>query len=153
MIVTILLLVNNYGNYFVTIGERLKLERLRLGLTQPQLAAIGLTTKKSQIDYEQGNSYPKASYLAAVSQFGVDVNYIITGERSAANPLTKALVDAFYNADDITQQMIAKLLGFELDALKELPHVIPNTVGDNNIINSPHSGNTLKIKLDKKRDK
>lgn len=137
----------------MTIGERLKLERVRLGLTQPQFAVVGLTTKKSQIDYEQGNSFPKASYLAAISKIGADVNYIITGERSTTNPLTKALIDAFFNADALTQQMIVKLLGIDLASIQNIQGANHGNVGDNNIINSPGSGNTLKIRIDKKREK
>jgi transcriptional regulator with XRE-family HTH domain len=64
------------------LGDRLREERERLGYNQTQLAVIGDTTKKSQIDYEKGNSYPKGNYLEAVSKLGIDVQYIITGQRS-----------------------------------------------------------------------
>lgn len=67
----------------MSIGERLKEERERLGFTQPALAAIAGTTKKSQIDYEKDLTQPKAGYLAAVAKVGADVQYIVTGERSA----------------------------------------------------------------------
>jgi len=68
----------------VTIGRRLKEERNRLGFTQPALAAVGETTKKTQIDYENDATQPKAGYLAAIAKLGADVQYIITGQRSAA---------------------------------------------------------------------
>ena len=66
----------------MTIGARLKAERERLGLTQPAIAKVAGTTKKSQIDYEKGTTSPKADYLLAVSQAGVDLIYVLTGKRS-----------------------------------------------------------------------
>ncbi|WP_370314707.1 helix-turn-helix domain-containing protein [Thalassolituus sp.] len=66
----------------MTIGARLKAERERLGLTQPAIAKVAGTTKKSQIDYEKGTTSPKADYLLAVSQAGVDLMYVLTGKRS-----------------------------------------------------------------------
>lgn len=65
----------------MTIGERLKEERERLGFTQPAFAGLAETTKKSQIDYEKDLTQPKAGYLAAIAKVGADVQYIVTGER------------------------------------------------------------------------
>ncbi|MDF3932957.1 helix-turn-helix domain-containing protein [Pseudomonas citronellolis] len=69
----------------MSIGERLKEERERLSFTQPALAAIAGTTKKSQIDYEKDLTQPKAGYLAAVARIGLDVQYVVTGERAAGS--------------------------------------------------------------------
>ena len=66
----------------MTTGDRLKQERERLGFTQPVFAAIGATTKKSQIDYEKNVTQPKSGYLAAIAAIGADVLYILTGQRS-----------------------------------------------------------------------
>ncbi|MCM2318099.1 MAG: XRE family transcriptional regulator [Pseudomonas sp.] len=68
----------------MTIGERLREERERLGFAQPAFAGLAGTTKKSQIDYEKDLTQPKAGYLAAVSKVGADVQYIVTGVRSSA---------------------------------------------------------------------
>ncbi|AYO54934.1 XRE family transcriptional regulator [Acinetobacter wuhouensis] len=65
----------------MTIGQRLKEERERLGFTQPSFAELASTTKKSQIDYEKDLTQPKANYLASIAEAGADVNYIITGKR------------------------------------------------------------------------
>lgn len=65
-----------------TLGSRLKIERERLGLSQTSLAEIGETTKKSQIDYEKGNSYPKSNYLELISKVGIDVLFVVTGVKS-----------------------------------------------------------------------
>ena len=69
---------------FFEIGNRLREERERLGLSQPALADICGVTMRSQRNYEKGDRQPDASYLAAVSAAGADVLYILTGQRSGA---------------------------------------------------------------------
>lgn len=68
----------------MSIGDRLKEERERLGFTQPAFAGLAETTKKSQIDYEKNLTQPKAGYFAAIAKVGADVQYIVTGVRSVA---------------------------------------------------------------------
>lgn len=65
----------------MTIGDRLKEERARLGLSQTDLGAAGGVGKTTQINYEKGSGSPDAKYLAAVEPLGVDVLYVLTGER------------------------------------------------------------------------
>lgn len=62
-------------------GERLKEERARLGFNQTELAALAGVAKTSQFNYEKGERSPDAAYLAAVAVVGVDVLYVVTGER------------------------------------------------------------------------
>jgi transcriptional regulator with XRE-family HTH domain len=64
-----------------SIGERLKSERERLGLSQTALADFAGVTKKTQIEHELDRTPPKATYLAQVAQLGVDVSYVVNGER------------------------------------------------------------------------
>lgn len=80
----------------MTIGQRLREERERLGYTQPAFAELAGTTKKSQIDYEKDLTQPKAGYLASIADAGADINYIVTGisERSPkSNPVD--YIDSF----------------------------------------------------------
>ena len=65
----------------MSIGDRLRAERLRLGLNQSDFAALAATTKKSQIDYEKGTTFPNAAYLAAIAKSGADIAYIVTDAR------------------------------------------------------------------------
>ena len=65
----------------MTISVRLKEERSRLKLSQTDLGAIGGVGKTTQINYEKGVGSPDATYLAAVAEKGVDVLYVVTGER------------------------------------------------------------------------
>lgn len=63
------------------IGDRLREERDRLGLSQAAFGEIGGVKANAQGNYEKGERFPDAGYLAAVSAVGVDVLYVVTGER------------------------------------------------------------------------
>lgn len=67
----------------MAIGDRLKEERSRLGFSQTELGAAGGVGKTTQINYEKGERNPDASYLAAVAKKGVDVLYVVQGERTS----------------------------------------------------------------------
>ncbi|HTF98655.1 MAG TPA: helix-turn-helix transcriptional regulator [Cellvibrio sp.] len=67
----------------MTIGDRLREERERLGFSQSAFAGLAETTKKSQIDYEKGITFPKANYLEVIAKVGADIQFIVTGMRVA----------------------------------------------------------------------
>ncbi|WP_282395759.1 helix-turn-helix transcriptional regulator [Pseudomonas sp. PS01298] len=66
------------------ITQRLREERLRLGLTQSELAAFGGVKVNAQNVYERGIRVPNAIYLANIAKAGVDVLYVLTGGRKFA---------------------------------------------------------------------
>ena len=70
-------------NHLVSIGERLREERVRLGLSQTAFGELGGVTKKTQMLYEGGERAADSAYLAAVASSGVDVRYVVTGHRDA----------------------------------------------------------------------
>lgn len=67
----------------MAIGDRIKSERERLNITQSDMGKAANVTKRSQINYEQGVRVPDANYLAAISELGADISYIVTGKQSA----------------------------------------------------------------------
>lgn len=67
-----------------TVGERLREERQRLGLSQDDFAARGGVQRRAQINYEKDERLPDAGYLAAIGHAGVDVLYVVMGIRAAA---------------------------------------------------------------------
>lgn len=69
----------------LSIGERLREERERLGYSQSAIGAVGGVKKLAQLKYEQGERYPGADYLAALAKIGADTLYIVTGERYAGS--------------------------------------------------------------------
>lgn len=67
-----------------SIGDRLREERERLGLNQTQLAELAGTTRKSQFNYETNARKADSDYLVAVAAAGVDVLYVLTGEKAGS---------------------------------------------------------------------
>ncbi len=74
-------------------GKNLKIERLRLGLNQSELAQIGGVSKATQVAYEADSTRPDAAYLARVSEAGVDVHWLLTGRRAAPGVQWELLFD------------------------------------------------------------
>ncbi|MFI2817894.1 XRE family transcriptional regulator [Vreelandella piezotolerans] len=74
-------LVKGWRGNFVHIYDRLKIERQRLGLSQDEFARQAGVSKRAQANYESGERHPKADYLETIHSFGVDTNFIVTGER------------------------------------------------------------------------
>jgi transcriptional regulator with XRE-family HTH domain len=64
-----------------TVGDRLREERVRIGLSQEELAAVGGLRKQAQLNYESGSRSPDANYLLALAEAGVDIVYVLKGER------------------------------------------------------------------------
>jgi len=108
-----------------TFGERLRAERKRLGLTQEALAAVGGVKKLAQINYEKGATAPDAAYLAAVSERGVDVLFLIAGhinEAQLSDDETEML--AGYRALDVRGKagVLALIGGMKSDAPSAVFH-------------------------------
>lgn len=85
----------------MTFSARLKAERKRLKMTQPVFAEQCGVTKKSQVAYE-GEDLPLfANYLEKAAGLGVDVAYVVTGERGGVRLTDEeaALVGLFRQQD------------------------------------------------------
>ena len=78
----------------MTIGDRLKEERSRLGLSQTDLGAAGGVGKTTQINYEKGTGSPDAKYLSALAALGIDILYVVTGVS------TPQVLEGFTAAED-----------------------------------------------------
>lgn len=66
--------------------DRLKEERLRLGLTQPEFAELANAKKRTVIDWEKGVSSPTAVQLEALTvNGGIDALYVLTGLRAVTH--------------------------------------------------------------------
>lgn len=72
---------NNEVIMSAAIGDRLRHERERLGLSQTAFAALAGTSKRAQIRYEAGERSPDADYLACLARHGVKIYWVITGKR------------------------------------------------------------------------
>ncbi|PIF89761.1 phage repressor protein C with HTH and peptisase S24 domain [Acidovorax sp. 62] len=69
------------------IGQRLRIERERLGLKQEDYFRLGDWSARTVSNWEAGRTTPTAEFFADVEELGLDVNFIITGRRTAS-PLT-----------------------------------------------------------------
>ena len=67
------------------LGDRLKEERQRLGLTQPVFAEYAAAKKRTLIDWEKGVSSPTVLQLQSLAAIGADVIYILTGARLSSD--------------------------------------------------------------------
>ena len=66
----------------MSIGARLKAERVRLGYSQAALGKVGGVETNAQGRYENGVRFPRADYLAQIAAAGIDVLFVITGKRT-----------------------------------------------------------------------
>lgn len=65
-----------------TFSERIVSERQRLGLSARAMAKAGGVSPASQSFYESSDRVPDARYLARIEAVGVDVRFILHGERT-----------------------------------------------------------------------
>lgn len=65
------------------LGERLRQERRRLGLTQEDLANSTGIHRRTQANYELGKTAPDMSYFQALRRVGLDATYVQTGTKSS----------------------------------------------------------------------
>lgn len=110
------------GTKKLTIGERLKEERVRLGLTQPAIAELTSVSKNTQINYEKDFRSPDATYLAAIAGLGADVLYIVTGQRTpqAEGALSVREQKVLYTFRELSEEDQKSLQRLSI-ALKESP--------------------------------
>lgn len=71
-------------------GERLASERRRLGKTQSEFAALVGTDGQKQSLYETSKRELRGDYLSAIATVGVDVLFVLTGNRQMGGTLDPA---------------------------------------------------------------
>ena len=87
------------------LGSRLKEERERVGLTQDSLGSVAGVSRRAVVEWEKGGTTPSGEALALISQKGIDVLFVLTGQRTpqASASLSQeeaALLDNYQHADD-----------------------------------------------------
>jgi transcriptional regulator with XRE-family HTH domain len=97
----------------MTISQRLREERLRLGLSQVALSSIAGASKSAVISWEKGTSAPTAPALAEMAAAGLDTLYILTGRRTADRP------------DDVVARVEDYLAAVRRDMLSEARTPMP----------------------------
>lgn len=103
-----------------TMGKRIREQRIRLGLTQDQLAKITHIPKPTLSSYENDRVDIKSSIIAELAEvLGTDPNYLILGEKEEdSNSLTTEICSLI---NKITDQKIQQVLYIQIKALVENP--------------------------------
>jgi transcriptional regulator with XRE-family HTH domain len=96
------------------LGARLKEERKSLGLSQQQFAAIGGVEANAQGKYESGERTPRSDYLVALGFKGVDILYLLSGQRmplsvDALNDAERAVIIHYRTLTLLDQDAISRL--------------------------------------------
>lgn len=111
--------------------ERLREERERLGFSQTAFAAMADASKHAQINWEKGIASPNAVALAAWASEGLDVLYVVTGDRSFVPPkkLTseeETMLDYFSQASkEARKAALRVLLAAESSGTQGAPNSAP----------------------------
>lgn len=79
---------------FRLIGERLREERAKYDLSQSDVAKICGANRATPSTWERGEQTPNAAALAALSDRGLDIQYVITGRRSLTGAVPAPASDA-----------------------------------------------------------
>lgn len=132
----------------VDIGERLREERERLGLTQSAFADKADVGRKSQGNYEAGERTPDAVYLAAAATLGVDVTYVVTGIRGggvveSVTRQKRAMLDLYDTFDDDVRELVdqlVKVVRVKAGARPSPSNATPQTRGASQTFNGPVGG-------------
>lgn len=82
----------------MSIGERLKEERLRLNLSQEAFGELGGVAKVAQFNYEKDKRKPDAEYLKKLFRHGIDIVYVLTGKRDEFSKDELELIELFRKA-------------------------------------------------------
>ncbi|HGM5959009.1 TPA: helix-turn-helix domain-containing protein [Stenotrophomonas maltophilia] len=82
----------------MSVGNRLKEERKRLGLTQEAIGLACGVAKRTQILFEQDAHVPGGAYFAAADELGMDVTYVLVGRRDRLTEADADLLDTWRNA-------------------------------------------------------
>ncbi|SDK77895.1 Peptidase S24-like [Modicisalibacter muralis] len=92
------------------IGERLRQERTRLGMSQEDFGAHGGVKKVAQSNYETGKRHPDTAYLERIMQIGVDVHFVLYGSRLDI-PTSSETLDALQGTEPVPMYDIEAAAG------------------------------------------
>jgi len=132
------MLLNNFS-------DRLKEERIKLNLSQAELGELCGVKKLAQFNYEKGERFPDAAYLMQATKVGIDVNYLLTGNRSTgalSSDEVFMLEKIRQTSPEIKNQILMLLLGGN--------NATTNVVNQSSHTGSGDQFNAKKQKVDKR---
>lgn len=88
-------------------AKRLKEIRISMNMTMSEFSDLGDVGATTQGTYERENEeerrYPDVKYLLNLKSHGIDIHYLLTGEKSPENTISAEameIINAYENADD-----------------------------------------------------
>ena len=120
----------------MSVGNRLKEERKRLGLTQEAIGLACGVAKRTQILFEQDAHVPGGAYFAAADELGMDVTYVLVGRRDRLTEADADLLDSWRNASAPARAAALAALG----AISPAVTAAPRTTFENTSIGQQISG-------------
>ena len=138
-------------------GERIRGERERLGFSQADFAALADSTRKTLFNWESGTASPNAAVLAAWAEAGLDVLYVVTGQRSSAQPANDAaeqvLLDSYRRCNAQARQHLiqtAALLAAGVSSGAPTgPGMHMSNLGDGNVQVGGSVGGSVRVRRGK----
>jgi transcriptional regulator with XRE-family HTH domain len=97
------------------VGERLREERERLGLSQTEFGALLGVSRGTQKNYELGANSLDLRYVSALEECGVDAAFVLTGRRSTPlgqlfSPEEEKLIKQYRSITPFDQEAIRRFL-------------------------------------------
>ncbi|HGM5448253.1 TPA: helix-turn-helix domain-containing protein [Stenotrophomonas maltophilia] len=105
----------------MSVGNRLKEERKRLGMTQEAMGLACGVAKRTQILFEQDAHLPGGAYFVAADELGMDVVYVLVGRRDRLSESDTDLLDAWRNASVSARAAALAALGGNAPATAAAP--------------------------------
>jgi transcriptional regulator with XRE-family HTH domain len=96
------------------INQRIKEERRRLGWTVLEMAEHAGVSKSTIVNWQNGTSNPQIEALSLLGERGIDLFFVLTGQRSAVIPGASedqrsqitSLIDSYLCLDDVDQEFL-----------------------------------------------
>ncbi|MBL4783003.1 MAG: helix-turn-helix transcriptional regulator [Porticoccaceae bacterium] len=89
------------------VGERLASERERVKLKRLDFGVLGGVKEQAQGRYERGERAPDTDYLEELHKGGVDVNYVITGQRVSGDTNSGYTIQRYQLASEALEPVLA----------------------------------------------
>lgn len=133
------------------IFSRIKEERERLNYNQTDFSAIARATRKTLFNWESGAGSPTAEALAAWTEVGLDVLYVVTGTRNGyvaqALPSDEQMwLDCYREWDaPVKKRELRRAMGVLSEGTTESPQ--PEPVGNVGGTHSQHASGDGSIQI------
>lgn len=129
-------------------AERLREAREEKRLNQEEFASLGGVKKGAQGLYETGKSSPNTEYLFNLARHGIDISYLLTGERKRASEDDR-LFRAIHALSERERKAIGSLVGAlandDYDYDEFIGQIEWKMIGGNAPLADPNCADTLRV--------